>query len=54
MMQSTGLGRCESCGVPGAFFYAAVVEGLRGIWMCDSCVHPDVVRARFVRERGLR
>ncbi len=44
-----GLGRCEPCRAPGAFWYPDVVPVGRygGIWMCDSCVHPDIPRGRI-------
>lgn len=45
-----GLGVCEPCRAPGAFWYLPVVEGLRGIWMCDSCVHWDIPRERITAD----
>jgi len=42
-----GLGICEPCRSPGAFWYPPVVHVLAGIWMCDSCVHPDLPRHRI-------
>lgn len=50
---SVGLGRCEPCGAPGAHWYPPLIPELKGVWMCDSCVHPEIVQDRMRRERWL-
>lgn len=48
---SVGLGRCETCGVPGARYHPPYPDiPLQGIWMCDSCLDPRVVRDRMAAE----
>jgi hypothetical protein len=46
-----GLGHCSACRAPGAFWYPYAPElrgwGNGGVWMCDSCVHPNIVWSRI-------
>lgn len=47
ILGGVGLGRCSACCAPGAFWYPAVVPGLLGVWMCDSCQLPETVATRI-------
>lgn len=48
---SVGLGICEPCRSPGARFLPPVVPEFAGIWLCDSCMDPELVHARIDAER---
>jgi hypothetical protein len=45
-------GQCSACHAPPNVtrWYSPVAEGLKGVWLCDSCVDPEVVRERIGRE----
>lgn len=60
ILGGVGLGVCSACRAPGAFFYTdRELHQYRcapGVWMCDSCVNPEIPRARIgqdlIRARG--
>lgn len=42
---------CSACRAPIAHYYPPVHEMFRiGVWLCDSCVDPRIVQARYARE----
>lgn len=48
ILGGVGLGICSACNAPGAFWYPIDVPELpwRGVWLCDSCQHPDAAARR--------
>lgn len=42
-----GLGICSSCNSPGAFWYPTPGFPWPGVWICDSCQHPEAAQIRI-------
>lgn len=50
ILGGVGLGICSACNAPGAFWYPFEPPSpFDGVWICDSCVHPELVGARISR-----